>query len=229
MMVQHRPPEELLLDYAAGNLPEPLSLLVAAHLTVCPESRREVRALENVGAALLEDIEPAEMSDGALDSVLARLDEMPTAETRRPRTHARSRPDPDQSPTAERTILPAPLRAVAGEDLAALPWRQRGGSVSEVDLLPDCPGYRTRLLRIRAGAGVPAHTHDGREFTLVLDGSFSDHTGRYARGDVAVADSEVTHHPVAGKERDCICLAVTDAPLRMTGPLGRILNHFIDM
>jgi len=228
-MVQHRPPEELLLDYAAGNLPEPLSLLVAAHLTVCPESRREVRELENVGGALLEKIEPAEMSDAALDAVLARLDETPAAGTHRPRRHAARRVDHGQAPTAGGAVLPAPLRSVAGEDITALPWRERGGSVAEVELLRDYPGYRTRLLRIRAGAGVPAHTHEGREFTLVLDGSFSDHTGRYARGDVAVADSEVTHHPVAGKERDCICLAVTDAPLKMTGPLGRILNYFIDM
>jgi len=229
-MVQHRPPEELLLDYAAGNLPEPLSLLVAAHLTVCPESRREVRELENVGGALLEKIEPAEMSDAALDSVLARLEEEPAAEPPRPRgQRVAGGTDHGQTRTCGTAILPAPLRSVAGEDITALPWRERGGSVAEVELLRDYPGYRTRLLRIRAGASVPAHTHEGREFTLVLDGSFSDHTGRYARGDVAVADSEVTHHPVAGKERDCICLAVTDAPLKMTGPLGRILNYFIDM
>ncbi len=63
----------------------------------------------------------------------------------------------------------------------------------------------------------------------MLEGSFTDETGRYARGDVSVADPEVTHQPVAGRECDCICLAVTDAPLKMTGPLGRILNYFVDM
>jgi putative transcriptional regulator len=91
------------------------------------------------------------------------------------------------------------------------------------------PGYRTRLLWIKAGAKVPTHTHGGREYTLVLQGSFSDESGRFGRGDVEVADAEVTHKPVAGSECDCICLAVTDAPLRMTGPIGRILNYFIDM
>jgi putative transcriptional regulator len=26
--------------------------------------------------------------------------------------------------------------------------------------------------------------------------------------------------------QDCICFAVTDAPLRLTGPVGRILDRF---
>ena len=47
--------------------------------------------------------------------------------------------------------------------------------------------------------------------------------------DVPFADDAVIHQPVAGQECDCICLAVTDAPLKMTGPFGRILNYFVDM
>jgi len=29
---------------------------------------------------------------------------------------------------------------------------------------------------------------------------------------------------VADEREECICLAVTDAPLRFTGPMGRVLN-----
>ncbi len=58
----------------------------------------------------------------------------------------------------------------------------------------------------------------------MLEGGFSDAYGHYLAGDVSVADSEVTHQPVADDDGDCICLAVTDAPLRFTGPLGSLIN-----
>jgi putative transcriptional regulator len=32
---------------------------------------------------------------------------------------------------------------------------------------------------------------------------------------------------VADEGQDCLCLAVTDARLRLTGPLGRLLNPFM--
>ncbi len=85
---------------------------------------------------------------------------------------------------------------------------------------------KTRLLRIKAGTALPQHTHEGHEFTLLLAGGFSDASGHYLRGDVAVADASVDHRPVADDGEDCLCLAVTDAPLRLTGPFGRYLNFF---
>jgi putative transcriptional regulator len=49
----HHPPEELLLDYAAGSADEPTSLTLATHLTLCPECRDTVARFESVGGALL--------------------------------------------------------------------------------------------------------------------------------------------------------------------------------
>ncbi len=74
---------------------------------------------------------------------------------------------------------------------------------------------------------MPNHTHGGNEMTLVLAGGFSDDTGHYERGDVSIADDELVHTPVADPGEDCICLAVTDAPLKLTGPIGRIVNLFM--
>jgi putative transcriptional regulator len=228
MKVHHHPPEELLLDYAAGSLAEPLALLVATQITLDPESRRQVQAFEQVGGTLLDRVEPAELSDGALDAALARLDEV-EGDTEAPRAACGIASAGGSGQQGLQRRLPAPLQAYLGESMAKVAWRERGQSVAEADLLPDYPGYKTRLLRISAGARIPQHTHSGSEYTLVLEGSFTDESGRYARGDVSVADAAVTHQPVAGRECDCVCLAVTDAPLKMTGPLGRILNYFVDM
>ncbi len=74
---------------------------------------------------------------------------------------------------------------------------------------------------------MPSHTHAGLELTLVLQGGFCDRTGHFLRGDVAEADSDVDHRPVADDDGPCLCLAVTDAPLRLTGRVGRMLNPFV--
>jgi putative transcriptional regulator len=114
--------------------------------------------------------------------------------------------------------VPRPLRGYLGSTLDSLAWKSRGsGRNAEVDLLAGHPGIRTRLLRIRGGTAVPRHTHEGNELTLVLAGGFSDASGHYLKG----------HRPVADAGADCLCLAVTDAPLRLTGRFGRYLNAFL--
>jgi putative transcriptional regulator len=85
----------------------------------------------------------------------------------------------------------------------------------------------TRLLRIAPGTAIPRHTHGGSEVTLILDGGYRDCGENYARGDVQVADPSVDHAPVADEDGPCLCLAVTDARLRLTGPVGRLINPFV--
>jgi putative transcriptional regulator len=63
--------------------------------------------------------------------------------------------------------------------------------------------------------------------TLVLDGAFDDQAGHYGRGDVCVADDRIEHQPVAAAGRDCLCLVVASSPIRLTGPLMRLLNPFL--
>jgi putative transcriptional regulator len=58
----------------------------------------------------------------------------------------------------------------------------------------------------------------------VLRGGFSDVSGHYMRGDIAIADEDVDHKPVADADEDCICFAVTDAPLKLTGPVGKVIQ-----
>ena len=82
-------------------------------------------------------------------------------------------------------------------------------------------------MRIKSGTAMPSHTHEGTELTLVLAGGFSDERGHFLRGDLAEVDASVDHRPIADPGDDCICLAVTDAPLRLTGPFGRLLNPFL--
>ena len=74
---------------------------------------------------------------------------------------------------------------------------------------------------------MPDHGHNGMELTLVLQGAFSDEDGYFARGDIEIAHEDVDHMPVADISQDCICLAVTDAPLRFKGLLPRLAQPFL--
>jgi putative transcriptional regulator len=123
-------------------------------------------------------------------------------------------------------IVPAPLTNLLGKPLADVKWRTRLPGIREYEIkgMTDC---ESKLYNIRPGRVMPSHTHDGSEVTLVLRGGFSDPTGHYRRGDIAIADTDLDHHPRADDDEDCICFAVIDAPLRLTGPVGRIVQKFL--
>ena len=40
------------------------------------------------------------------------------------------------------------------------------------------------------GISVPIHSHGGKEYILVLDGSFCDEYGKYNRGDIQINDQK---------------------------------------
>lgn len=215
-MPHHHPSQEMLLSYAAGTMSEPLSLLVATHLALCPDCRREVAAYEALGGEEIEQQPLETVGSDSLAQVLDRLD-VPTAAS-----FEVSLPEAGQVDIR----VPRPLRDYLGGPLEQLDWRHRGG-VSEASLLADRKDLRTRLMRIKPKTAIPEHTHHGPEYTLVLTGGFSDGKGHYTRGDVAFADPSVQHKPVADPGEDCICLAVTEGNLRFTGPIARLLSPLL--
>ena len=74
---------------------------------------------------------------------------------------------------------------------------------------------------------MPDHSHGGTEMTLVLQGAFRDDEGKFARGALALSDENVTHTPIADISEDCICLAVTDAPLQFKGWLPKVVQRIV--
>ena len=102
-------------------------------------------------------------------------------------------------------------------------WKSLGGGIRQSILSADKSGS-ARLLYIPPGRAVPEHSHGGLELTLVLQGSFSDAAGRFGVGDLEVAGADLDHQPIAGLETPCICLAATDAPLRFTSFMPRLLQ-----
>lgn len=216
MSIRHHPSDDLLFEYAAGSLDEAWSLAIATHLALCPACRAAVARGEAVGGTLVAEAAPAAMADDALDRVLARLDGLP-AEVRQPAGPVARDPD---------MVLPQPLRGYVGGDVDRLDWKRLGVGAFQI---PIATGGRAtaRLLRIPGGLAVPEHGHRGGELTLVLAGSFSDEGGRFGRGDLEYGDDDLQHQPIADPGEDCICLAVTDAPLRFKGLVARLAQPLL--
>lgn len=212
MSITHHPGEELLLAYASGAASEPVGLLVASHLTLCPQCRATVRAAEAAGGALLAAAEPAPVGADAYNSVLARLDApMPhTANVLRP--------------AAAASDVPAPLRSYVGDDLSKIFWIPVAPGLSH-HVLMTRGRMRARLIRAKPGASVAAHTHRGEEWTMVLTGSYHDVTGQYGPGDLHSTTPEVDHEPTADPGPVCINLAVTDAPLIFHTLLAKVVGR----
>lgn len=203
--------DELLLDYASGALPEPVSVLVATRLALRPELRAECAAFEAIGGHLLEEIEPVSLKRSAFDAVMAEI-----AADEDDGTADRAAGPVDAETGA---LVPEPLRSYLGGPISGLAWRTRGPGLEEFRIPSPDARFEMSLLRIGPGRTVPSHRHDGDELTLVLDGAFSDVNGRYGRGDLAVNGSDDLHAPAADPKDGCICFAVTGGPLKFSNPL----------
>lgn len=217
MTIRHHLPDALLMAYAAGELPEAFSLVIASHLSLCDDCRARAESFEAVGGALLERCGSAVMSEGSFEATMALIGRMPPSAA----SPAPARPEPGRRP-----ILPAPLRDYVGGDLDAVRWRPAGRGLRQA-ILPTARDATARLLYIPGGAAVPDHGHQGLELTLVLSGAFRDGEDRFGPGDVEVASEAIEHTPVAEPGAPCICLAATDAPLRFAGLLPRIAQPFL--
>ena len=207
--------EWLLAHYVAGNLPLAGNVLVACFLELNPAARAAASRLETVGGWLLESASPVSMAPER--SAEALLD---TPGASRISGNAEPLPSTLHSPA-----LPAALAGLVPAPPRADDWTWRAPGVFEHRMKTlESGGMVARLLRIEPGHGIPQHTHDGLEATLVLDGAYDDVTGRYVRGDLELADGDLGHRPVATPGRPCICFAVSEAPIRLTGAFGRMLN-----
>jgi putative transcriptional regulator len=206
-MLNGRPLDMLLAGYAAGSLNAPLHALVGSHLALSPQNRAFVSALE--GAAATAALQATEQPLSARDAMLAAILSEDESPMKPPVLH----PDP---------VFPAPLARLVGPS-DALRWRFKLPGVKEYRVA-ETDGGEAVLYWVKAGRALPQHTHEGDEVTLLLKGGFTDPLGHYRRGDIAIGDDELDHTPVADRDEDCICFAVTDAPLRLTGPVMRLLR-----
>ena len=209
--VKHHLNDALLMSYASGTLEEGFGIAVASHISLCDECRARLESFEAVGGSLLDERQEVAMCEDALEATFALIDSAPEF---KPPALKRDR------------VLPGPVQDYVGGDLSDVRWRAIGGGVKQA-VLKTSDSTKVRLLSIPGGAAMPHHSHRGLELTLVLKGAFSDEDARFGPGDIEIATEHVHHTPIAEEGEDCICLAVTDAPLKFKGLIPRIVQPFV--
>ena len=213
---RHLAPDELFLDYASGALAEGPALAVALHVALDPAAAKAVERLANLGGALFDAEGDAASAGAALDDA-----ELQKALGRIEGLAIDPRPETTPLPK-EFAWAPRALHRYLRRDMS---WQSKFGGFEEM-ALDGIRSHRVSLLRLMPGRGLPMHAHTGDEFTVVLQGGYTDATGNYGPGDFAVGP-EGEHKPVADAGDPCIALIVLENPIVLTGPAGRFLNPLV--
>ena len=218
MKITHHVSDELLLDYSSGALSEAWSIAVAAHLSKCSHCRATYSELEEVGGALLTGSSAGDVSDDIFENVLERLDDDKGFSAEEAKKNAE---------WAGSFGIPTVVADYLPTNSTNLPWKSLGLGVNQIVLDTKDKSATARLLKIPAGKKVPHHSHHGRELTVVFSGGFTDVTGDYGPGDIQELGGDVEHQPWVREGEDCICLAVTDAPLKFSNVAVRLAQPLI--
>ncbi|MDH5353708.1 MAG: ChrR family anti-sigma-E factor [Gammaproteobacteria bacterium] len=206
------PDETLLTAYSAGSLPLSQALCISAHVEHCPTCQQEIKHLNDLGSELMQQLKPSPGSTDLKAQLLARLDSLDE-------TH--------EAPTRIDKTISRCLHQFIKNGYQNLAWKRVSPDIHSVELCRDSNGAKVELLRIKPGGAATTHTHLGDEYTVILEGSFSDESGLYQKGDFLLRDASHQHRPVATQDGECICLAVTEGPIQFTGLFSRLLNPLI--
>lgn len=223
-MMDLTPIEMLLMQYATGTLSPYESLVVVAHLSLNPKAREKVSQYEAVGGNAIKDVPPAQLQSGCLEKVLEKIDACDKT--------AKACPDKKKREMPQDLGIPASVYALLCGACLEDPrcWSKFSTGVSAIDLkvCSSEPVHRRLcLMRLDPRQSTPQHAHAGREITLVLEGGFTDVSGHYDQGDILIInDPRYTHSPKADSS-GCLCLTLTEAPLRFRNPLERFLHAFL--
>ena len=216
-MNQHHPDSQWLTEYVAGTLSDSQALCVSTHLSYCNSCGSEVAELGAVGSVVFDNQPPSTPVDSALFGQIMSKIESREAQPRNPS-------ELKQTPVGG---MPPAIHKLMPGGMDSLPWKKLGKRIRIATLDRLDEEREVALHKLMPGGAVANHDHHGQEITVVLCGSFSDQDGVYRAGDFIVRDTGDTHRPIVNDDEECICLSVSDAPVKFTGVLARLLNPLV--
>ena len=193
---------ELIFGYSSGNLGEAKSLFTSMYLYLNSLASRKASLFDNILAQNLHDLEGIKLKKLKFSDCIE-----------------------SKQPAVEKVKSKKnPLTNVVG-DLNNINWKSVYKGFKEFSI-PVNDNDSVKLIKMDPGTSVPLHSHSGKEYILVLDGSFHDENGEYNKGDMQINDQKIKHHPVASNSDGCICLSITENDVVFFGKFGSLLNLF---
>ena len=230
-MADFHPSDNQLLEYSAGTCDWAVGLSIAAHLHYCPQCRARISELNQIGGFFLSEPVSQEISSNSFSKTLSKIRHVTEHSGDERKSHCASKYDfshgmEDQHYKPNDGPSYPPVVKKLLQSTGKLHWRQVGFAVKASRLLTGQDKYEVNLHRIRKGGTVPEHDHQGLEITIVLEGSFSDENGVYHPGDFIAKLPGEKHRPTATQDNDCLCLSVSEAPIKLSGFWGRMITPF---
>ncbi|WP_299343687.1 ChrR family anti-sigma-E factor [uncultured Maritalea sp.] len=227
MKLTHHLDDATLVRYAAGDLDEAFTVIVASHIAMCPQCQKASHNAEELGGQLLEAAEEVAVEQDAFAKLMGAIDDQNKAnfdgvdaQNVHPFPKRRAKIAGD---------VPLPLQRFLGTQVADIEWKKVAPGISKHDIVldKDVPSS-LYLLNIAEGQAVPEHGHGGMEMTLILSGAYNDRFGRFGPGDIADLDEHVEHQPIVEPGGGpCICLVATEKPTKFKGIIERLLQPII--
>lgn len=234
-MITHHPDDNLLTEYSSGSLASALGVIVCAHLQSCPHCRKRVEQLNKLGAAILNQSVAEAVQPESFDNLMARIrsqkSEIAVGENSCKSSEAALTNLQELHPVYKNDPLLRNLPKIITKLLphdGKLKWERVSSSLKTARLKTGQSQYEVAFQRISSGGKVVEHDHRGLEVTMVLCGSFSDENGVYNQGDFLVRNPGEVHRPTATLNQDCLCISVVEAPVKVTGLFGKLVNPFLN-
>ena len=193
---------ELIFGYSSGNLGEAKSLFTSMYLYLNSIASKKASVFDNMLAQNFNDLE------GVQPKKLKYTDCIKTPVSIKKNKNSSNNP----------------LSRLIG-NLNDIDWKTLYKGFKEFNI-PVNDNDSVKLIKMDPGTSVPLHSHNGKEYILVLNGSFCDEYGEYNKGDMQINDQNIKHNPTASNSDGCICLSITENDVVFFGKYGSALNLF---
>ena len=192
---------KLIFDFASGSLGPSKSIFASTYLYLNSKASKINQTFESfLGDKLLEN-------DNAPVSKLKYSDCIS-----------------NKTITNKENVDAIPISKLVGP-LNKIEWKQVYKGFSEFSLNIE-DNDELKLIKMEPGVSIPLHSHGGKEYILVLDGSFCDEYGTFSKGDIQINDQKIKHTPSASERDGCVCLTITEKDAIFFGRYGSFLNLF---
>lgn len=209
--------DDAITDYALGALSPAKHVMLACQSEISDAVAERVAFQEDLAASLIEDGASQSLSPLFMGNVLANLPPQESA-------------NENKASEASYGLAPKSLRHMLGHGLKDMKWKSLVPGVAVHDIMGDRKtkdGDRLYLLKAKGGMKMPDHSHNGEEWTLILTGSYTVGDKRFTRGDMHIEGEDEIHAPHIDEGEDCICLVMTQGPLKMQGWLPKVVQRVV--
>ena len=193
---------QLIFDFASGSLGPAKSIFASTYLYLNAKASDLSRTFEGILGDNLFEYEGSPVVNFNYKDCMVKKD----------------------NAVSSKSDFNSPISKIVGP-LENINWKQVYNGLSEFS--PNINDTdELKLIKMEPGSSVPLHSHGGKEYILVLNGSFCDEYGKYKTGDIQINDQKIKHTPIACKNEGCVCLTITEKDVIFFGKYGSFLNLF---